>query len=230
MTLKAVFLDVGNTLLSEVEPRYAIYAEAARRHGRNVSDRAMERVMRTALDEIPRSLKGAFRFSDAWFRAFIHRIFCINLGLAPAVTGEIAEELFARFQDPATFRLFPGARELVAVLRGHGLKVGVISNWSERLPVVLERLGLDGLDVVVCSALEELEKPDPRIFATACERAGVTPAEALHAGDRPEKDGAARQAGLEVVLVDHFGAHLDADLPRVGGLEELARYVTERLP
>ena len=46
MTLKAVFIDVGNTLLYEKPSRFEIYAQAARGRGVEVSTEAMATLMR----------------------------------------------------------------------------------------------------------------------------------------------------------------------------------------
>ena len=230
--LRAVLLDVGNTLLHEEPSRFEIYAEAARARGRNLSEKTMERVMRTAHADIPRKIRGAYRYSDTWFRAYIHRIFCQNLGLAPQEVPVITEELFARFEDAATFRLFPGAKAFLDSARERGLRLAVVSNWSQRLPMVLEALELAPyFEVVLASAIEELEKPEPAIFTAALERLGLSAAECLHVGDHPVNDGGAREVGIEFVRMDHAG-RVDpsgADDPVVRGFEELDELVGSRL-
>ena len=178
--------------------------------------------------ELPREVGGAWRYSDGWFRAFIERIFVRHLGHDAGELEPVAARLFARFSDPRTFRLFPGAAALLDALARRGLRLGVVSNWSPRLAGLLQGLGLGGrFEVVVSSAAERVEKPEPRIFTLALERAGVEPAEALHAGDHLEKDClAARAAGMRCVLVDHAGREpARPDPPRVSSLPELEEYV-----
>lgn len=231
MRLRAVFLDVGNTLLTERPSRYAIYAEAARRRGVEIDAEAMKEHMRSAHARLPLEIEGAFRYSDPWFRAFIRAIFGEDLGLAPPIVAEITEELFARFEDARTFRIFEGARELLVRLREEGLVLGVISNWSARLPRVLAAMELDeAFDLVLCSAIERMEKPSPAIFRAALERAGVAPGEALHAGDHPARDvGGALAAGLAAVQVDHSGLAAGVEgVPRVSGLPELLTVILGR--
>lgn len=230
MPLRAVFLDVGDTLLHERTPRFAIYAEVARAHGAEVAPDAMRRLMRRAHETLPLELDGAYRYSDPWFRAFIRRIFADELGLAADAIPGITDELFRRFEHADTFELFPGALELIDALRTRGLVVGVISNWSARLPRVLRVMGLEErVDPVLCSALERLEKPDPALFRAALARAGVAPQEALHAGDHPLKDVAAAEAvGIEGVLVDHFGRGAELQGTRVENLAELRAYILGR--
>jgi FMN phosphatase YigB (HAD superfamily) len=237
MQLRAVSLDVGGTLLYERPPRHAIYAEAARQRGLQASDERMAEWMRGAHHELPREIEGAFRYSDPWFRRFIEAIFADRLGLPRAELPDLTEELFARFQDAGTFRMFPGARALLVNLRRLGLRVGLTSNWSARLPQVLDALDLSGLvDFVVCSAIERCEKPEPGIFELARERAGCPAAATLHAGDRPDLDGSARSVGMQVVVVDHFGRQTADEVPGPDGqalpvirdLDALGEYIRRR--
>ncbi len=234
MPLRAVFLDVGNTLLTERPSRFALYAEAASRRGRLVAADDMRRRMAAANRALPEVLQGAYRYSDPWFEAFIDRIFGSapdGLGFDAGAVADITDELFARFEQADTFHVFDGAHALCRDLAEAGLTVGVISNWSARLPRVLEAVGLaPHLDPVLCSAAEGLEKPDSRLFLRAAARAGVAPAQALHAGDHPRLDvEAARRAGMRAVLVDHQGAGGYVEgAGRVTTLAALADTILER--
>jgi putative hydrolase of the HAD superfamily len=229
MPLRAVFLDVGNTLVRERPSRFEIYALCARQYGLQISTERMQELMRAAHRDLPREVAGAWRYSERWFEAYIERIFATDLGLDQGRLQALSRDLFARFADPATFELFPGAAELCEALRARALVVGLVSNWSARLPLLVEQLGLSQCtDFVLCSALERAEKPDAEIFRRALARAGARADEALHAGDDLEKDfHGARRAGLRAVLVDHARAHADST-PRVHSLPELGQWV-ERL-
>jgi putative hydrolase of the HAD superfamily len=226
VSLAAVFLDLGNTLLMERAERAAVYAEEAQRCGLEVDLETLRRLMTLAHAELPLEIEGEFRYSDAWFRAFQHRIFVHSLGLDPARFPELSERIFARFEAPQSFQLVPGSRELLRVLRERGLCIGLISNWSARLPRLLATLDLDGaFDFVLCSATERAEKPDPVIFRRALRLARATPDQSLHAGDQLERDAqGAQRVGIHPVLVDHFGelgASERSFCPVVGSLAEL---------
>ena len=226
MPSTAVLLDLGGTLLTEVPSRSEIYAEEARAAGLVVSTAEMSASMAAAHSALPRELGGAFRYSDAWFRAFQRRILVEERGLDPARFEELSARLFARFESSATFRLRPGARELLHAVRRAGLTLGLVSNWSERLPRLLRALELDtAFDFVLGSASARLEKPERALFELAVARAGVPAARCLHAGDHPENDArGALRAGLSAVLVDHdgrMGAAERALCPVVGSLPEL---------
>jgi putative hydrolase of the HAD superfamily len=233
MSLSAVFLDLGGTLLTERTSRAQIYAAEARAAGLAVSPAEMEALMAESHAALPRDLEGAFRYSDAWFRAFQQRIFVQRLGLAAEGLAPLSDRLFARFEDASTFVLYPGARDLPRTLRRHGLRVGLVTNWSARVQTLLNAVGLgDAFDFVLCSASARLEKPDPAIFAEAARRAGFPPGRCLHAGDREDKDArGALSAGLAAILVDHSpGAGERVGLPcRVArSLAQLEGIILER--
>jgi len=231
-TLSAVLLDAGGTLLRERKSRAALYAEAARAADLDVDEERMREWMYRTHAQLPRRLDGHFRYSRGWFEAFIERVFVDGLGLDPAGLPGVVEALFARFGDPATFRLLPGALELVAGLRRRGLRVGVVSNWSPALPGLLEGLGLGPhLDFAVVSACEGCEKPEREIFERALARAGVPAAAALHAGDDPVKDvQGARSAGILPVLVGRAQLPPGETCARAQDLWALERLIGEMRP
>jgi len=234
MPLAAVFLDLGNTLLTERPGRAEVYAEEARSSGLTMGSAEMRTLMARAHDALPREIGGAFRYSDAWFRAFQRRIFVDDLGLDESRFDGLSARLFARFEDARSFVLYPGARELLADLRAHGLMVGLVSNWSERLPRLLRALELaPAFDFVLCSATLRLEKPERAIFDAAVRRAGAPAARCLHAGDHVDRDArGALAAGIPAVLVDHegrFGAAERALCPVVSNLGALRDLILERV-
>ena len=59
---------------------------------------------------------------------------------------------------------------------------------------------------IVVSGREGVVKPDPRIFAIACERAGLAPAELLFIDDSPVNIEAAHSLGFDVHLFEHPAA------------------------
>lgn len=234
MSLAAVFLDLGNTLLTERPARADLYAEEARRVGLTIGSAEMHALMARAHGALPREIGSAFRYSDAWFRAFQRRIFVDDLGLEESRFDGLSARLFARFEDARSFVLYPGARELLAGLRAHGLKVGLVSNWSERLPRLLRALELaPAFDFVLCSAELRLEKPERAIFDAALRRAGAPAECCLHAGDHVDRDArGALDAGIPAVLVDHagrFGPAERALCPVVSNLGELRDLILERV-
>lgn len=207
--LRALLLDFGGTLASEVPSRGAIYAEAAHHAGLDVTADAMAGHMGTAHDALPMELEdGAFRYTRPWFEAFIEHVFVEQLGLGSGRLDGVREELFARFSDASTFQVFPGARALVHSAHALGLRVAIVSNWSETLPELVASLGLGRFDAILSSATERLEKPDAELFERALARLGVAADEALHVGDSHHNDVlGAGSVGIPAVLLDRGAEH-----------------------
>ena len=110
-------------------------------------------------------------------------------------------------EDPAladeAFEVFLAARQNVSLF--DDVKP-VLERWQEQYSLIaisngnadLDRIGLGAWFSVKLSAHEVgMAKPDPRIFALACEKADVQPEQILHIGDNLEVDClAARSAGF----------------------------------
>lgn len=77
------------------------------------------------------------------------------------------------------------------------------------------------------SGLEGVEKPDPRMYQIALERAGnIVPEEALHIGDSMRKDYLpAKSLGMHALLLDRFKIP-DAEIWRKSGAVVLPDLVT----
>ena len=108
-------------------------------------------------------------------------------------------------------------------LRVRGLRLAVVSNANGTLRTAFERLGLAPFfDVLVDSAEESVEKPDPRLFELALRRLGVAADRAFHVGDMYHVDVVgARGAGLSAVLVDEAGLRADVDCQCIRSIAEL---------
>lgn len=220
--VRTVFLDAGNTLFTERRSRAEIYAEMAEAHGGKAEEADAADHMGRAFLEIPSSLEGNFRYSLAWFEAFNEQVLEALEVPETAIPGA-HEALLARFEDPSTYRLFPEVPALLEELSNRGLTVGVVSNWSERLPVLLSGLGVaDHFEFIVTSAEMRAEKPERAIFERALFRAGVPPEEALHVGDHLERDvRGALGAGLRAALVDRVEGAATATPEGVPVIEDL---------
>jgi len=209
MSRSVVFFDVGGTLV-EVSPSIGhVYASACARYGASVSATAVQAAFDRAWVAMSREVPvGADRYrlfpggeQEWWERVSTHAfdLCAVAPGRRPAI-----QELRMAFTRADAWRVYPETREALDRLRGAGCRLGVISNWDSRLPALLTTLGLGAyFESVVSSAAVGREKPSPAIFDAALSSLGVTPAEAVHIGDRREEDYAgARAAGLRGLLLD----------------------------
>ena len=83
-------------------------------------------------------------------------------------------ELYDRFAAPDAWRVFEDVVPTLDALAARGLKLGVISNWDERLRPLLERLKLAGyFEIIVVSREVRASKPARAIFQHAVREAGT---------------------------------------------------------
>lgn len=117
------------------------------------------------------------------------------------------DALYDRHMTPAAWRPYPDAAEVLGALRERGVAVGVVSNIGWDLRPVFRDHGLDPyIDAYVLSYEHGVQKPDPRLFATACEALGADPRDTLMVGDDRRADGGAAALGCAVHFVDHLPA------------------------
>lgn len=125
----------------------------------------------------------------------------------------------------------PLAVEVLAALRGRGLRTGLLSNTHWPRPLHerwLERDGLAGLlDVRLYTSEMTHMKPHPQAFCALLEAVGVPAERAVFVGDRPRDDvWGAQRAGLRTVLlagrpVPAYDVRPDAVLGSLGELVPL---------
>jgi len=134
---------------------------------------------------------------------------------APAVSVPPLVAAFRTYAPP-TLPPYPGALEALARLRAL-VPVACVTDGDPTIQrAKLGALGLErGFDAVVVS--DELgrdrRKPHPAPFLRALDLLGVEAANAVHVGDRPEKDVAGpAAAGMSAIRV-RTGEYADADVP-----------------
>lgn len=230
MTIQALLLDAGGTLLAENPSRETLYAQAAARHGIALEPAGMRLCMQRAHGSLPLVLEGNYRYSMPWFEAFIADIFERQLGLERARLPRVCEELFATFADARSFRLLPGAAVLLEAAAARGLKLGLISNWSPALSTVLDGLGVLGrFDTVLISSVERLEKPDRLIFERALQRLNVRAEQTLHVGNEPVQDvQGANDCGIRALLYDPEIRHAALDCQSIRRLDEIIPWIKDQ--
>ena len=103
------------------------------------------------------------------------------------------------------FELFDDALPVLDALRGHGLKLALLSNTGRDLDVFVAHHGIK-VDAILTSRVHGKTKPHETIFRALLERLHVDPVAAAMVGDDPEDDIAgARAVGMRAWLVDRAG-------------------------
>jgi putative hydrolase of the HAD superfamily len=216
--IRAVTFDVGSTLIEAWPSVGAVYAQVAAQYGGAVlQPEEMERRFREAFEATGRR---AHSRSD-WER-IVDAAFAGLVAAPPSRTFFPA--LYERFARASAWRIFDDVLPALAALRARGLRLGVISNWDERLRALLEDLGLaPQFEVLIVSSEVGVPKPERGIFDAAL-RALALPGDAvLHVGDDWALDvQGARAAGMHALHLVRRGAAGDG---AIRSLQELVERV-----
>ncbi len=204
---RAVFFDAVGTLIHPDPPAPAAYAEAARRFNSRLDLPAIAARFRTAFrrqEEIDHA--AGLRTDEAREVARWRAIVAEVLDDVTDPEGCFAF-LYAHFARPSAWRTDPEAAAVLTELRARGYRLGIASNFDERLRGVAEGLpGLAPVEYLVISSEVGWRKPAPAFFDQMCAQCGLPPAEVLLVGDDPVNDyGGAHACGLHALLYDPEG-------------------------
>jgi HAD superfamily hydrolase (TIGR01509 family) len=224
-SVRALLLDAGGVL---VRPSFARVAEALRARGVAADPGALAAAEPRAKKALDRPPSPGFA-TDAERGWHYFNLVLDEAGIArSAATDAALLDLKAWHDRHCLWEDVPeGVRPSLERFRAAGLRLAVVSNSNGTLRRLLDRLGLaPAFEVILDSAVEGVEKPDPRIFHLALERLGEEAGTAVHVGDIYHVDvTGARAAGVRPVLLDEAGLYPDADCPRVRSLAELAGHL-----
>lgn len=225
MALETVFLDAGGVL---VYPNWTRVAEALARHGVHADPRglaASEPLAKRRLD-VDKAINATNDAGRGWLyfnlvleAAGVARSDATDAALSDLHAFHMTSNLWEHVPD--------GVPDVLAALGAAGLRLVVVSNANGTLRQLLRRLGMERHFACILDSHEEgVEKPDPRLFASALAKSGAKADSTIHVGDLYEIDVVgARAAGLRGVLLDEGGLYADADCPRVRSLEELRQQI-----
>lgn len=234
--IRAVFLDIGDTVMRPNPSWEALYAIAFAEFGVEVEIGDLHDALRRAYHHGGWGMEGGFEPNEetSYQRTVeIDARAVAELGIDP-MPDAFYRRLAELFMVTSHWHVFPDAYGAIAALRDRGLRIGAVSNWVWSLPELLHALDLVRMfDFIAASARIGFEKPHPRIFEWALEQAGVEPASVIHVGDHLDADVAgAAGVGIEGVLIDRRGRYAPEEIPAgtavIRSLDELLPIVDAR--
>jgi HAD superfamily hydrolase (TIGR01549 family) len=215
--LRAVVFDVDFTLARpgpDLGPDG--YRQLGLRYGLELDPSRYEQARAAAFAEVKRHPE-LDHDEEIWI-LFTERII-LGMG-GRGDTYAAAVEMERRWSQSVHFELYDDALPVLEALRGHGLKIGLLSNSSRDLDEFVAHHGLRA-DAVLTSHVHGKTKPHRTIFRAMLERLAVAPGEAVMVGDTIEDDiEGALAVGMRAVLVDREGRFPDRE-GRLGDLREL---------
>ena len=205
---KAVFFDVGGTLIRVYPSVGDVYARHARPFGYSGSVEVLnkgfgEQWKKMGGIESLRDQSGAEAERKFWSE-LVYEVFKPLGGLNRF--EEYFDLIFEVFKEKSNWQIYQDVTDsnILEILKKRGVVLGVISNWDSRLIPTLENIGLASyFDFILPSALIGSAKPDKKIFEEALRRSKVLPHEACHIGDEIKTDVAgAEGVGIHPILLD----------------------------
>ena len=235
--LRAVFLDIGDTVMRPNPSWEHVYAMAFEEFGVQVDIDELYTALRAAYHHGGWGAEGGFEPTE---ETSFQRTVAIDAAAIAEMGLEPMPEAFYRrlselFMVTSHWHIFPDAYPVLEALQERGLTVGAVSNWVWNLPELLHALDLvRHFDFIAASARIGFEKPHPAIFEWALREADVDPAAVIHVGDHVDADVAgARAVGIEAVLIDRSQRYRSDEVPDgvpvIRSLDELLPIVDARL-
>lgn len=224
---KAVFFDVGGTLLTPHPSVGHVYLEQAIPFGFEGSAEDLNIHFREAWKELGgmESLgqnKG-LEVERGFWRDVVRKTFDATGGIDDFDT--CFENIYDAFRRPDAWRIYEDVIEsrLVERLKVKGVVLGIVSNWDSRLKEILDNLKIGHhFDFILASTVIGSAKPDPLIFEKALQLSGTLPNQTLHIGDEPSTDITGAQAlGIDAILIDRKNRYPDCEAKSVSSFLEL---------
>jgi putative hydrolase of the HAD superfamily len=203
--IRAVFFDVGGTLITPWPSVGAVYARVGAAHGFHADPETMQTAFYAAWKQCKQTVAAARASGTSdkhWWQQLVYATMDqLGLDNDPRRRAAYFDDLFATFARAEAWRLFDDVRDTLRAVRARSIHVGALSNWDERLRPLLADLGIaQEFDSITVSCEVGVEKPHRHIFETALQRAGVPAAQALHIGDHPDEDvQGAQTAGIRAL-------------------------------
>jgi REG-2-like HAD superfamily hydrolase len=227
--LRAVFLDIGDTVMRPNPSWEHVYAIAFDEFGVQVEIDDLREALRRAYHHGGWGFEGGFEPTEE--TSYRRTVEIDAAAIAELGVGPMPDAFFRRLSElflvVSNWHVFPDVMPALDGLRERGLIIGAVSNWVWQLPELLHSLRLVAhFDFIAASARIGFEKPHPRIFEWALAEAGVDPSRVIHVGDHIDADveGAAG-VGIRGVLIDRSGRYrpdeVPAGVPVIRTLEEL---------
>lgn len=227
MRFRAVFFDVGGTLVDSRPSFPGLFAEVVARAGHPITPEAVREAAVAVTDGFSRAAQEnqLWTTSPERSRAFWTSVYDLMLdALALPTSDGLRDALYQAFTDRSNYRLYDDVFTALDRLRAEGYRLGVVSNFEAWLEDLLGDLEVrEAFEVRVISGIEGIEKPDPRIYELALARAGLDARDVAYVGDLPEFDVEPPAAlGMTPILLDRRERFPDHPGARITGLGELA--------
>jgi len=205
--IRAIFFDAVGTLFYLPKTVGENYAQVAEEIGLKLDPQKLDRAFYSAWNRMPQRapIDGPRENDDKdWWRALVDLVLDeVAPSLSEFDRDNFFEIAYEHFAEAGVWKLYPEVSDVLSQLEPR-FQLAVISNFDGRLRFILEHLGISKFfSRIFISSELGADKPDPEIFRRGLRLADLTPEQALHVGDDPERDWkAASDAGIQIFQLD----------------------------
>lgn len=207
VNVQAVLFDLDDTLhddtLAFTSAAEEVAREVAAEHG--IDALALKEAYIAEAEGFWKRLTGdQVRTKMSQLRTTMWTTALLSVGLND---GSLAERSAANYNAyrQKYFALFPGAVDLLRDLKAHGVRLGLLTNGvseTHREKIALLQIS-ELFDAIFLADEVGMVKPDPLLFAHACQKLETPPSQSAMVGDRYDRDiSGALEAGLYTIWVN----------------------------
>ncbi|XP_057702511.1 haloacid dehalogenase-like hydrolase domain-containing protein 3 [Corythoichthys intestinalis] len=218
--LRWVLWDVKDTLLRVRSSVGEQYCDEAKRMGLSLKPAEVDAAFRQAYRHHSRRFPnyGISQGLDgqSWWTEVVKATFSQCRVRDPVLLNEMALNLYKNFCNADNWEVFPDTKSALEKVSSLGLKMGVVSNFDNRLEAILRGCGLlSHFNFLLTSEAAGVEKPHVAIFDQARRKCDVLPTSIVHVGDHYTNDYlASRSAGIHGFLLDRTNNSNQHNIPK----------------
>ena len=194
-----MLFDFGYTLFAHA-PLAATISDCARRLGTKLSDE--QAVILAGRIDLAAMAPEELAYPRDFDAAIWSQRWRVLYGLADEFGDGLGASIFESMHDPHEWVPYREAASTLRALSAGGIRVGVVSNtgWDVRRAFAAHSMSTYVASFTLSYDVGAV-KPDPAIFAVACEGLGLNARDVLMVGDDPRSDGGAVTAGIRTILL-----------------------------
>lgn len=207
MKTKAVIFDLVGTLIYVKDSVGTVYSNVASGFGYDIDPELLNVTFNRVFNsKAPPS--GENEKEKEWWCKVVKEVFETSGYDLGSSFNSIFETIFKEFSSGASWGVYPDVESTFLSLRKQGIKIGLISNFDNRLEILLEEINLKKyFDLLVYSGKVGLSKPNPKIFLYALKELNLIPEEVIYIGDDLNNDYyPAFNLGMNALLIDRYNS------------------------
>ncbi len=227
MKIKAVFCDLGNTLVKVCVPEVTFQKVL----GSLGISRSVEEI-KEALEKAGKEFDFRSMCGKVSYRKFWHKwdsLVLRHLGLPK--DEKLIRDIGASWFDYADYEIYFDVKETLYKLKRMNLKIGLVSGaYKEDVHTILEKVTLQKelFDVIIGANTIGKAKPHPDVLEYALQRLNVKPEETLFIGDNMDADyKAAEKVGIKAILIQRTENKTSRNigLRTIANFKEIFKYI-----